>query len=190
MKKMMTIAAALFVAVAANAATLNWGSVWVYSTAPDGTVPGGGANALYNEGTLAGTAWLVLLAGNNASGISVGMGGSVNVGVGNTLADTKNMTGTFGAPSATVGSESFVSGQWYAMAVYDSANNMYGVSTTQQLTVNTISNSGDMSFENAAGLGNAGEIALNFRPVPEPTSLALLGLGAAALALRRRIRKA
>jgi hypothetical protein len=181
MKKMLTFAAILFAAVGAQAASIGWGSDWVYSyRSPDA------GDAWYNGGTISGTAWLVLLASSDTSAISVS-GGALTAGAGNSQAGTRSMEGSLGAPSSTATGVSGISGNWYTMVVWDSATTLWGVGTAQQITMagEPGLETGMASFSNALGYANPGEFAL----VPEPTSLAFLALGAAALGLRRKFRK-
>jgi hypothetical protein len=182
MKKMLTVAAILFAAVGAQAATISWSSNWVYSYRnPDA------GDAWYNGGTISGTAWLVLLASSDTSAISVS-GGALTAGAGNSQAGASgSMVGSLGAPSFSATGVSGTSGNWYTMVVWDSATTLWGVGTAQQITMagEPGLETGLASFSNALGYANPGEFAL----VPEPTSLAFLALGAAALGLRRKFRK-
>jgi hypothetical protein len=181
MKKMLTFAAILFAVVGAQAASITWGSNWVYSyRSPDA------GDAWYNGGTVAGTAWLVLLASSDTSAISVS-GGVLTAGAGNSQAGASgNMAGSLGAPTFSAG-VSGTSGNWYTMVVWDSDTSLWGVGTAQQITMagELGLETGAAQFSNALGYANLGEFAL----VPEPTSLAFLALGAAALGLRRKFRK-
>lgn len=179
----MAIAAALCVAVAANAATVTWGADWVYSYT--GVEPASGD--LYNAGTTAGTAWLLLLPGTSSSGVSLDNSMTIT---GGSVVDTRSMAGSGGYPSFDTIGASFANGQYYAVVIYDSDTGLYGVSDARQLT----DLAGDpptgtlLSLSNGAGYGNSGEFALTLTPVPEPASMALFGIGAGVLALRRRFK--
>lgn len=186
MKKMLTFAAILFAVVGAQAASISWGSAWVYSYRSPDPVDGVPASTWYDRGTLAGTAWLVLLASSDTAGISVS-GGALTAGTGNSQADIESMAGTSGYPAFSATGVSATSGNWYTMVVWDSATTLWGVGTAQQIAMagEPGLETGLASFSNALGYANPGEFAL----VPEPTSLAFLALGAAALGLRRKFRK-
>ncbi len=192
MKKMMTIAVALFVAVAANAATFAWSTLWTYSTNPNGIMN----ESLFNDGTSAGTAWLVM-AGGGVGGISVDNLGNLTKGTGNFIYDTESITGPQFAFSADVPDTQ--NSNPFVLVAFDSATSMWGVSLAY--TMDGLDDdppvSGGATFQNDKGVNPDKGVyipntylALNIQAVPEPTSFALLGLGAAAIALRRRIRKA
>jgi hypothetical protein len=107
MKMMLTVAAILFAAVGAQAATISWSSNWVYSYRnPDA------GDAWYYGGTISGTAWLVLLASSDTSAISVS-GGALTAGAGNSQAGASgSMVGSLGAPSFSATGVSGTSGNW------------------------------------------------------------------------------
>jgi hypothetical protein len=174
MKKMLTIAAALFVAVAANAATLNWGTSWLYD--------GDGNDAA------AGSAWLVAV-GGTLGDIQVDLSGNLILGTGNSLLSSAGISegSLTGASGYSAAAES-LNGVTFVLVAFASATTTYGVSGTW-LGAGFSDDPAPNSILKTFGTSGS-EMTLNIEAVPEPTSFALLGLGAAALALRRRIRKA
>jgi len=190
MKKMMTIAAALFLAVAANAASFDWGTAWTYSTLQNGTYN----ESLFQTGTTSGSAWLVMVGGNVGT-IGVDYTGALTAGLGNVLYGTGTIIAQALAFSSLIPDTQ--NGNPFVVVAFDSATSMWGVSeayTMDGLDDGEPPAGGAFSFfQNDNGANSEGINYLrlnNYAPVPEPTSFALLGLGAAALALRRRIRKA
>ncbi|HQL08053.1 MAG TPA: PEP-CTERM sorting domain-containing protein [Lentisphaeria bacterium] len=176
MKKIMAIMAATFVVAAAQAASFSWGADWVYSNTDQ-----------YN-GTeaISGSAWLVVL-GGSAGDISVNTSGAITLGAGNTQMDTGSISdwmvnGIVDLAAATYNGQNFV------MVGYDSVNQMFGVSD-----VYTMTGLSDVPAPNAIihafSNDSEGYMHLNLAAVPEPTSMALLALGVAAVGLRRKFRK-
>jgi hypothetical protein len=188
MKKLITLAAIIFIAVGSHAAPVAWSSGYLYSTNPDGSLN----NALFLEGGFSGSAWLVMLGTGNAGQISVNTSGSLTIGAGSTLYGTQTLQTV---PSYNDGPlpDSTLDGEAFVMVAFDSATQMYGISASQ----NVIWVGASSSYEFAAGFQNDGGsnpalepyLAMNVQAVPEPTSMALLGLGVAAFALRRRMKK-
>jgi len=177
MKKIMAIMAATFVVAAAQAASFNWNADWIYSNVAqyNGTAP------------ITGTAWLVLV-GGSAGDITVNNSGAITLGAGNTQMSTKAITDwIFSGPGVALAAATY-NGQNFVMVGYDSVNQMYGVSS-----VYTMADLSDTPSPNTVAkvFSNDGEgyLHLNLAAVPEPTSMALLALGVAAVGLRRKFRK-
>ena len=177
MKKIMAIMAATFVAAAAQAASFSWDASWIYSNVDQ-----------YN-GTeaISGTAWLVLL-GGVAGDITVDTTGAITLGAGNTQMSTAAIDNwAFSGPVFAMAAATY-NGQNFVMVGYDSVNQMYGISSVYTMAglsdtplPNTVNN---VFFNDGEGYLN-----LNLAAVPEPTSMALLALGVAAVGLRRKFRK-
>lgn len=192
MKKLALIIAGVTAACILQAASINWADQWTYSTNPNGSYPGD-TSPLFTVGTTAGTAWLILLPGATTTGLSVDNTGSIAMG---TSGGSVIGSYTYGNPivSSTVPViNPSQNNKYLAMVVYDSGHQMYGVSVSQLLTglSDTPSpNAVDYTFQNDFGLNGDGVayMAAN-QAVPEPASMALFGIGAGVLALRRRFQK-
>ncbi len=186
MKKMMMMAAALFIAVAAQALTVDWGVDWGYSY--DASRPSPAFDqGLYDSGTSGGTYWLIALGGSSdVSGISVDNLGNL---VGATAMETGAFAATYGG--SINGLTAADNGTYYAMVVFDSTTLNWGIAVAQ---ISGISDAppmnGDFMFFSNLGQENGyWSMAANTATVPEPTSMALLALGAASFGLRRKFRK-
>ena len=177
MKKIMVIMTVAFVAAVTQAASFGWNADWIYSNTDQ-----------YNgTESIAGTAWLVLV-GGSAGDITVDNTGAITLGAGNTQMSTAAIDNwVFSGPVFSMAAATY-NGQSFVMVGYDSVNQMYGVSS-----VYTMAGLSDTPLPNAIthAFSNDGEgfLQLNLAAVPEPTSMALLALGAAAFGLRRKFRK-
>jgi len=176
MKKLMMIAAALLVAGVTQAATVNWSWGAGAFKDQDWSPITGGSVALFFTPDLPG--------GSPFSTGAVADGWAYcSYSADHTALSNKSVTYRF---TTTIGGNSY-----YADSVF----------TIQSLDPDLEPPGGKLDgyMEGAftdlvTRLGADGNFNLTttsrWTPVPEPTSFALLGLGAAALALRRRIRKA
>jgi hypothetical protein len=123
--------------------------------------------------------------------MTVDNAGVITVGTGETVVQTKTVNSQY--PSGTISVFEADNNKKYALVVYDSKANRYGVSPIYTLTGVKDSPPTDpdpVSFVNDGGISGEGTYFIaNLTPVPEPASMALFGIGAAALALRRRFAK-
>lgn len=187
MKKMMMIAAALFVAVAAQAASMDWGIQWGYSydtTRPTPVFSQG----LYDSGTTGGNYWLIAMGGStDTSGISVNTAGAMS---GATALSSGAFT-TEATSGQITGLTQANNGNYYAMVVFDATTLNYGIALAQVTGIVDAppSNADGVIFSNTDIGDGYQSLAANIAAVPEPTSMALLALGAAAIGLRRKLRK-
>lgn len=180
------MAAALFVAVAAQAASMSWEVQWGYSY--DASRPSPAFDqTLYDNGTSGGTYWLVALgASSDVSGISVD-------NAGNLVGASAIETGSFSSSMLGVvnGLTAANNGNYYAMVVFDSTTMNWGIAIAQVSGISDappLDANGVTFYNTDLGDGYL-SLAANTATVPEPTSMALLALGAAAFGLRRKFRK-
>lgn len=176
MKKMIVMLAVVTMVAAANAGTVLWTSSGLQTALPGGAFSGtalSGAIAYLYQGTPDGAA------------IKAAIDGDTFTGAGNLSSATTSSLGVIG--KAGIGS--FVSQNvTLYMVIFDAATiggaNYYMISSAITQSFGASGNK-TYTFTTAGGTLPTSWTAV----VPEPTSMALLALGVAAIGLRRKIRK-
>ena len=182
------------------AATMDWGAV-----DPDTGNPiafsytdGGGSS------TFQGVAYLFLLSGQaNTVNYSGGSWNVAAVGAKQIAIDASGQglgAGAWGATTMDLLNSDVLGASYYQVILVNQTGqaNLTGVTsgfwagttaiTPQQFDSSSGDNVGGVYWKTLADGSTGGSIA-NWQPVPEPTSMALFGLGAAVLGLRRKFRK-
>lgn len=178
MKKFMVIAAVAIVAACAQAVPVSW---TVMGISYNASAPTGGNALLFvigqNGVTSSSQITALITAGTDVSGYASGTAGTVaangGVSVG-TAASGINYAWTSGTQTYTAFAIVF-------NASTQTGSDDYLLTTEKTITISSATGSKSFSFGNVS--------ALSWTAVPEPTSMALLGLGVAALAFRRKFRK-
>lgn len=190
MKKLMMMGLALALVCSAQAATINWSNngttTYGIKTAVGGTLLPAGS-----------TVWLVYLGSDGVFDPLVDLGTGPQIDAVADGADTfLAATSTFGAPSRGgydgggytftygTGPGQYNDGDVFAVVAFDAVNSLYGVSATY-----TIPTGSDNTLYTEFITSSWTTSTPYPEPIPEPATAGLIGLGLAAIALRRRFRK-
>lgn len=179
MKKLVTLIAVIFAVSFVNAASVAWSTGAIKTPGVGGVF---GANVGTTTGIYLATVTFYL---DNASAL-----GSVIAGVtGNTDTSTSSATGSVLNGTGTTYSFGNNASYW-AKAIVTSTDGKWKMeSTAARFTIGGTGN-GSINFLTGSGFDTvANKMPTVWTAVPEPTSMALLALGVAAVGLRRRFKK-
>jgi hypothetical protein len=187
MKKMLVIVAVMAMTGVASAASFDWGSDTSFLVDSTGT-----KTANFQGGTIS----LVYLGNGEAADWSSAVKVDYGTGFDGKAGTGKAAGKVFNSFNFTYGTDAVANNQWYGVAFVDAANT-FGGGANKIYQLQYYGGAAVDATYQIAGLGDNSWLGTpflfapdgNFEIVPEPTSMALLALGVAALGLRRKFRK-
>jgi len=179
MKKIVTLIAVVFAVSCVNAASVAWSTGAIKVPLAGGTF---GANVGTTTGIYLATVAFYL---DNAGELGAAIAGVTGTTDTTTSVATGSVLNGTGATYSFGNNASY----WAQVVVTSTDGNWIMTSTVARFTLPGTGN-GSVNFLTGSGFNTiANKMPTEWTAVPEPTSMALLALGVAALGLRRKFRK-